>query len=90
MTAKEVDELLAVIAARAPALVAAGVRGRVELGDIAFALAGAEPDTPSSMPADSVPEVRDPLDDPATHGQFGPDAPRRRPRFVRPPLVGDE
>lgn len=89
MTAKEADELLAVIAARAPALVAAGVRGRVELGDIAFILAGAEPDAPRSMPADPALEIRDPLDDPATHGQFGPDA-RRRQRYVRPPLVGDE
>lgn len=90
MTAAQAAELLDLITARAPALRAVGLQGRVELGDFAFTLAPAEPkdaipiashgDDPDDMP-------RDPLRDPATHGLFGDDAPRAMPRRVRAPLI---
>jgi hypothetical protein len=88
VTPKDAAELLDVIIARAPALAAAGIRGRVELGaGISFTVAAEEPGAAPAPAGESIPALVDALDDPATHGQFGPDAPRRRPRFVRPPLL---
>lgn len=86
MTPAEVAQILSLIAERAPALIAAGVRGTVTIGAVSFALAepaGAAPVTTGS--SDEHPD--DALRDPATHGLFGEDAPARMPRRRREPLI---
>lgn len=81
--------LLDMIIAKAPALVAAGVRGRVTIGEVSFALADPESDAPvaAAAPPD---DPGDALSDPATHGLFGDDAPRRMSRRRREPLLPSE
>lgn len=88
MTAKQAAEFLDLIADRAQVLRERGVR-RVELGGVAFVLAGPELEparTPAGQPGEDGPPP-DELHDPATHGLRGPNAPRVMPRRVRTPLV---
>lgn len=88
MTAKDVADLLDVIANRAKGLRDLGLR-RVELGGgVAFTLAEPEPadaGAGATPPDDEAP--RDALEDPETFGIRGPEAPRRVPRRARSPLM---
>lgn len=86
MTVDDIAKALDLIIARAPALVAAGVRGTVTIGEVSFSLAepAGEPRA-AAAPQDDQPD--DALRDPATHGLFGDDAPNRMPRRRREPLL---
>lgn len=89
MTVEDIAKALDLIIAKAPALVAAGVRGTVTIGEVRFALVEPQGEAPAaaSAPAD---EHLDALGDPTTHGLFGEDAPARMPRHRRAPLLRDE
>lgn len=76
MTAKDLDEQLKTIAARAKELRDAGVIGRVTIGDIKFELVGAEPPAPASQHD----EPTNPIDDPETYGGHLP-----QPRWASRP-----
>lgn len=89
MSPKDIGEILDAITARASAMTAAGIRGRVKIGDLEFSLEGDEASCAVTGSAD-IAATMDALHDPATHGIFGEDAVRRRPRHVRPPLIGDD
>lgn len=67
VTKSEAAELLELIAERAPKLRAAGIRGRVSLGDVSFELDAAAADTTGDQTAEED-EIDDPLKDPATFG----------------------
>lgn len=88
MTVDDIARAIELIIARAPALVAAGVRGTVTIGEVSFALAEPRDQAPvaAAAPAD---EPDDALNDPATHGLFGDDARTRMPRRRREPLIAD-
>lgn len=86
MTVDDIAKALELIISRAPALVAAGVRGRVTIGEVSFALADPESEAPAAAPA-LADEPGDALNDPATHGLFGDDAPAHMPRRRREPLL---
>ena len=89
MTTKDANEMLTLIAEHAQALRERGVR-RVELGGVAFTLAGPEPAAEDAAPkADDEPAV-DALHDPWTHGRPEPGAPARMPKRVRTPLMVPE
>lgn len=87
----DLERALVLIVERAPDLIAAGVRGRVTIGDVSFELAAdAAPAAPAAANVSpAAREIVDALNDPATHGQFGGDAAPRR-RHERPPLVPPE
>lgn len=89
MTVDDIARALDLIIARAPALVAAGVRGTVTIGEVSFALAEPESKAPTAAAAlgDDLGDAGDALNDPATHGLFGDDARTRMPRRRREPLV---
>lgn len=87
MTAPEAAELLDLIIAKAPALAAAGVRGRVELGGLAFTVAGPEPEAPVVSPGPDEP-APDAMHDMETFGVHA--SGQRVPRRTRTPLVGPE
>lgn len=82
----DIAQALDLIIAKAPALVAAGVRGRVTIGEVSFALADPAGEASVAAPA-LADEPGDALGDPATHGMFGEDVPARMPRRRREPLV---
>lgn len=86
MTPKEAAEFLDLIAERAQILRERGVR-RVELGGVAFDLAGPDLEVPKVAPAALEELPPDALHDPWTHGTPGPDAPKAIPRRTRAPLV---
>ena len=95
MTAKDAHELLTMIAEHAQALRERGVR-LVDLGGVAFTLAGPEPaaaDSPApkapAPKAEDEPAV-DALYDQWTHGRPEPGAPARVPKRVRTPLMGSD
>lgn len=86
MTVADITAVLDLIASKAPALVAAGLRGPVQIGEVRFVLA----DPPGESPIATAPQeavTDDALNDPATHGLFGEDAARRMPRRRREPLL---
>jgi hypothetical protein len=88
VTVEDIARALDLIIARASALVAAGVRGRVTIGEVSFALV--EPESEASVAAPALAdEPGDALNDPATHGLFGDDAPARMPRRRREPLLSE-
>lgn len=89
MTVDDIAAALDLIIARAPALVAAGVRGTVTIGEVSFALAEPQSAAPAAAPVVEN-ERDDALRDPATHGMFGEDAPVRMPRRRREPLLPGE
>lgn len=86
MTVADIERALALIIANAPALIAAGVRGTVAIGEIRFALSEPPGEAPAA-PALVESEVDDALRDPATHGMFGDDARGPMPRRRREPLL---
>lgn len=89
VTVDDIARALDLIIARAPALVAAGVRGTVTIGAVSFELA--EPQSAALAVAPAVEsEPGDALRDPTTHGLFGDDAPARMPRRRREPLLPTE
>lgn len=89
MTLDDIARALDLIIAKAPALVAAGVRGTVTIGEVSFALAEPQGEA-HAAPAPHESEPDDALRDPATHGMFGDDAPARMPRRRREPLLPGE
>lgn len=89
MTVDDIARALDLIIARAPALVAAGVRGRVTIGEVSFALVEPESEATVAAPALADEPSGDALSDPATHGLFGDDAPARMPRRRREPLLSE-
>lgn len=91
MTTKDAAELLTLIAEHAQALRERGVR-RVDLGGVAFTLAGPEPEVAADTAAPAAEDelAVDPLHDPWTHGRPAPGAPQRLPKRVRTPLVGPD
>jgi hypothetical protein len=78
MLAKDLDDTLKTIAARAKELRDAGVVGRVTIGDIAFELDAPEPQPAVTVQLSDKGEV-DPLKDPDTFGTDG--VPKRRKPF---------
>lgn len=89
MTVDDIARAIELIIARAPALVAAGVRGTVTIGEVSFALAELQSEAPAAAAA-LADEPDDALNDPATHGLFGDDARTRLPRRRREPLLPED
>lgn len=82
MSAKDLDEQLKTIAARAKELRDAGVTGRIKIGDVSFELVGADPAPPPAQDE----EPKNPLDDADTYGGYIP-----QPRWAaRPREAPDE
>ena len=77
MTRDEVADLLDLIAERAPVLRDAGIVGPVTVGPVSFTVGATPGETPVIVAADEEePGAVGVLNDPATHGVIGKDAPK--------------
>lgn len=68
--------VLALIAKRAPDLREAGIVGLVTVGSVSFTVAPAPGEEPAITTDDEEPGAVGVLNDPATHGVIGKDAPK--------------
>lgn len=76
MTRSEVAELLDLIAERAPVLRDAGIVGLVTVGPVSFTVGATPGEEPAITTDDEEPGAVGVLNDPATHGVIGKDAPK--------------